>query len=126
PNAIRIDISMAGELRPIERSANELGAFTQGAIAVVGVVCRDDHQHVLEGLDRAPRATARQLDVALGAVLATGAVGVREVLGRPDEGEETIGSERTSGSNHVGAWLLPQLWVRVRVVECRFLSGRIH
>ncbi len=29
PHAIRIDIGMEGELRPIERSANELGAFTQ-------------------------------------------------------------------------------------------------
>src|SRR3989442_15119658 len=33
PPAIRIDVGMEGELRPIERSANELGAFTQGAIA---------------------------------------------------------------------------------------------
>src|SRR5205823_12972473 len=30
PHAIRIDIGMEGELRPIARSANELGAFTQG------------------------------------------------------------------------------------------------
>src|SRR5206468_3753089 len=43
----------------------------------------DDLLHVLEGLERAPWAAPGQLDVALGAVLAAGAV-VGEVLGRPD------------------------------------------
>src|SRR5438093_494510 len=121
PPAIRIDVGMEGELRPVERSADELGTFTQRAIAVVGVVCRDDHGHGLEGLERAARATPAQLDVDLRAVLAAGAVRVREVLGRPDGGEEAIWSERTRGRRHVGA-LLSSRGGRLVVV----VGGRIR
>src|SRR5206468_2881939 len=38
PHAIRVDVGVQGELHPIERSADDLDPFTQGAIAVVGVV----------------------------------------------------------------------------------------
>src|SRR5947199_3187657 len=75
-----------------------------------------------------PRAAPGQLDVALGAVLAAGAVGVGEVLGRPDEGEEAIGSERARGRRHVRSSLLPRLRrivvVVVVVVGCRIRDVR--
>src|SRR5438876_11287206 len=38
PHAIRVDVGVQGELHPIERSADDLDPFTQGAVAVVGVV----------------------------------------------------------------------------------------
>src|SRR6266704_1278692 len=82
PHAIRVDVGVEGELHPVERPADDLDPFTQGAVAVVGVVCQVDDRHGLEWLPhRARRATPAQFDVALGAVLAAGAVGVGEVLG---------------------------------------------
>src|SRR5881275_2268123 len=76
---------------------------------------------VSKGLNAQPGPPPAQLDVDLGAVLAAGAVRVREVLGRPDGGEEAIGSERTRGRRHVGA-LLSSRGGRLVVV----VGGRIR
>src|SRR5439155_25026239 len=70
-------------------------------------------------------ATPAQLDAALGAVLGAGAVRVGEVIGRPDDGEGAIGSERARGGRHVGALLLPRPWRGIVAVGRRIGDVRM-
>src|SRR5207237_10346567 len=109
PSVFLINVAMQSEIYTLSLHDALPISFTQGAIAVVGVVCRDDHQHALEGLERAARATPAQLDVELGAAHASSAVGLEEGLARPAGSEEAIGSERTRARRHVRPSLLPRL-----------------